>query len=168
MIFAFGFSSHADLLVEPYAGYHFGKYGQTEDTEDNVNGVSLGARLGFQSLGFMVGADYMTGSWSDDADPSADVTPSVLGLFVGYNFPVMLRVYGTYGIQNKLKLKYPSSTYNYEGDFLKLGVGFTGLPFVSVNLEYIAASYDEYDDGAVDPAMDSKMFGVTVSLPLTF
>ena len=70
MVFVFSASAHADLLLEPYAGYFTGSYGQAGTPDEDLGGVTLGGRIGYQMLGFMVGGELMTGKWSDDADPS--------------------------------------------------------------------------------------------------
>ena len=67
-----------------------------------------------------------------------------------------------FGSGGKFKLKEPSGTI--------LGVGFTGLPFVSLNLEMANYKYDEAElsglSGNVDA--DFKHYTLSVSLPLTF
>jgi hypothetical protein len=163
-----GSVANASLLLEPYLGYHTGKYTQGS-TDQNLSGVSYGGRLGFQQLGFMGGIDYMTGSWKDDASPnSSTVTPSNLGVFVGYNFPILVRVYGEYGFSNSLKLSNNGGSDTLKGTGIKLGVGFTALPFLSINLEYITDTYTKDSNGTLTPEVTDKLYGVSVSLPLTF
>lgn len=158
-------SAHADLLIEPYLGYHLGSYKSGSTTTDQ-SGVSFGARLGYQQLGFMAGLDYMTGKWTDKDTPKNDVTPSNLGLFVGYNFPVMLRAYGVYGIANSTKVESSGSSTKLEGSpQIKIGVGFTALPIVSINLEYMSATFDKANGNTFTPNITSSMYGVTVSAP---
>src|SRR5438445_354458 len=82
----------ADILLEPYAGYLFGKT-SGGSTSNNMSGTEYGARVGYQSLGFMVGAEYMTGAMTVQ---SSSVTPSNLGIFAGYDFPILMRAYGVY------------------------------------------------------------------------
>ena len=160
--------ARADLLLEPYVGYFMGNSEISGGYEEDFSGLSLGGRVGFQSFGFMLGGDFMTGKWEDDGNPSMDVTPTNLGVFVGYNFPILLRVYGIYGFSSKLKHETTNYSNTYEGDSIRLGVGFTGLPFISINLEYFTAEYDEDDFGAQNPSLESSGYGLTVSLPLTF
>jgi hypothetical protein len=160
--------AHADLLLEPYIGYVKGSYEAGPGTEEDWGGIAFGGRVGYQTLGFMIGADYLTGKMEDDADPSSDLTPGDLGVFVGYNFPILLRVYGVYSPMAKLKSDDGTSSDTYEGTSMRLGVGTTFLPFVSVNLEYWTAEYDEADAGPMNPAVESTGYALTVSLPLTF
>ncbi len=160
-------SANASILIEPYLGYHTGKSKQT--TTEDFSGMTYGARLGYQQLGFMLGLDYMTGKWTEKGTPNVDLTPSSLGAFVGYNFPVMLRVYGVYGFQNSVKAEAGGTSSKLEGSpALKLGVGFTALPLVSINLEYMTATYDKSDGHTLNPNMTSTAYGLTVSLPFTF
>lgn len=163
---AFTFGANADFLLEPYLGYHVGKIKQGS-VSDTAKGVSLGGRVGFQTVGFMGGLDYMTGSWTDDHNPNRTLTPTDLGVFVGFNFPVMLRVYGVYNFSTKMKMSGGGVNQTLDGgDGIKLGVGFTGLPFVSVNLEYITQTYKKADGATMLNQVENNMYGLTVSLPL--
>jgi hypothetical protein len=161
-------AAEASVLIEPYLGYHLGKKKQENvaNSNDNVKGVTYGGRLGYQQLGFMLGLDYMSGAWKDDNDPVADLTPSDLGAFVGYNLPIMLRVYGVYGFSSKMTAEVNSNKAKLEGHSFKLGVGFTSLPFVSINVEYMSATYDKYNGLSLGSnKVKADMYGLTVSLP---
>src|SRR5262249_2347880 len=129
----------AGVLVEPYLGYHTGKVKQTGATDITGKGVTFGGRFGYQQMGFSAGLDYMTGKWTNDATPSADISPTDLGFFVGFNFPMMVRVYGVYNFQVKEKVSSSAFNVTDEGNGIKLGVGFTSLPFVAINLEYLSS-----------------------------
>lgn len=158
-------AANASLLLEPYLGYHLGSWSQG-GTSNNMNGVSYGGRVGLQHLGLMGGIDFMGGNWTDKASPSNTVTPSDLGVFVGFNFPVMIRVYGMYGFNSALKFENSGTSDTYKGSDLKLGLGFTALPFVSINLEYITGTYTKHNAGTLTNNLTDSMFGLTVSLPL--
>lgn len=161
--------AHADLLLEPYAGYYFGKMKVSgTNTDAKTTGPGLGARVGYQTLGFMVGADYMTGMWTDDSNPKNDITPNDLGVFVGYNFPILVRAYLTYVPTSKLKAKNSSATSDLEGNSMKFGVGFTALPMVSINVEYIKGTYDKANGAKLTNKYNTDSYGLSVSLPLTF
>jgi hypothetical protein len=162
-------TANAGVLIEPYLGYSIGTTEQGA-SENDISGVNFGARLGYKSfLGLMGGFDYMTGTLQDDANPKNDVTPSQLGVFLGYEFPILLRVYGVYGISNKAKFKDRNGSDNLEGgNNMKLGVGFTALPLVSINLEYVVASYDESNGNTLNPELSMKTYGISVSAPFDF
>lgn len=151
--------SHADFLIEPYLGYHMGNYEQS-NTEVDASGMVFGGRLGFSTLGFQFGADYMGGEWSIDTDPDMDGTLSNLGVFVGYEFPIMLRVYGSYFFDAELK-----DTNKLEGNMIRLGVGLSPFPMVDVNLEYATATYDKVNGASLANDAETSTYGVSVSIP---
>jgi hypothetical protein len=167
LAFIFMPTSNASILVEPYLGFDTGHW-TAGTASSSMSGTTFGGRLGYQELGFMAGLDYMTGHWTDNATPSDTWTPSDLGLFVGFNFPVMLRVYGVYGISSRLSGSNSNGSNDIKGSDLKLGVGFTMFPLISINVEYIAGTYTKDDSGTIKDNLSDKMLGVTVSLPLTF
>lgn len=168
---AVGFMSgaHADLLLEPYVGYQTGKY-KAGGTSTDFSGLDYGARVGWQQLGFMVGLDFMTGKMTDKDKPkSNDVTPESLGLFVGYNFPVLLRVYGVYGFNNSLKFEQSGSSGKFEGSpQVKLGLGYNFLPLLSIALEYTTGTYDEFNGHKLSSDLTTSAYGLSVSVPFTF
>lgn len=158
--------AQADLLLEPYLGYMSGHWKQNSSTSQG--GIDFGARAGWQNLGLQLGVDYMTGSMSDKSTPTSnDVTPNDFGVFVGYSFPIMLRVYGVYDFLSTPKY---SHTGTLEGHAVKLGVGFTPLPLVEINFEYYSGSYDKVKSSGATlaPNVDVAMYGINVSVPLTF
>ena len=61
----------------------------------------------------------------------------------------MFRVWGTYFLKNKLEFDSSTATAASDdsteitGKGFALGAGFTGLPFVALNLEYRSITYDE-------------------------
>lgn len=164
--------AHADILIEPYLGYAFGKVkGQNSAGEDITNkdsGVTFGGRFGWQQMGLMLGLDYQSGQWTRDTDPKLDVTPSDLGFFVGYNFPILLRAYGEYVFSAQEKVSVNGFSNTYKGSGIKLGVGYTALPLLAIGLEYKANTYDKDNQGVTPPSVKEEIYAVTVSLPLTF
>lgn len=176
-------NASAGLLVEPYLGYRFGsgEDSNTPKSEYSYSSPLLGARLGYQFLGLMAGIDYSMGLGAFELEekgstPSKhDFTESSFGLFVGYDFPILLRAWATYYLSNTLK---GDSTAvdgdKYKGNGYGLGVGFTGLPFVSLNLELRKFTWDEYFDNSAGTT--AKLSGAnevditevvfSVSLPL--
>ena len=162
----------ASLLVEPYLGYHVGNETiGSPSTSVALNGVTFGGRVGFQKLGFMAGGDLMTGSWNQAGTStmaSSTGTPTDLGVFAGYNFPVLIRVYGVYGLSSQFKSTQAGVNSTTSGTDMKLGVGFTMFPLISINLEYITGTYTKTNAGPITPNTTTSLFGVTVSVPLTF
>lgn len=157
--------AHASILLEPYAGYYSGT-GDNGTTENDLKGMTYGARLGFQQLGLMAGFDFMGGNWTLDATPSQELIPTEAAFFVGYNFPMMVRVYGAYGFNASLKVKEVGE--KFEGSSMKAGIGFTSLPLVSVNLEYSTATYNKFAGNDLSKDFTRSMYGLSLSIPLNF
>jgi hypothetical protein len=158
-------TSHADLMVEPYIGYEMGS-GSEGSQDFKMTGTNLGLRLGYHSgLMFWVAADYMMGSGTIDPDNSGsfDAKRSVLGATVGVDLPILLRAWLGYAFTNDSK----TDSDTLKGTATKLGVGFTALPFVSLNLEIISDKWDDSSSGA-DPDAKNTSYMLSVSLPLNF
>tara|TARA_R110002072_G_scaffold64203_2_gene159195 strand:- start:35204 stop:35884 length:681 start_codon:yes stop_codon:yes gene_type:complete len=185
----------AEFHVEPYLGYAFESSSQQTSTtkyEWSSSYIEFGGRAGYEMLGLSLGVDYNLTPGGRDFEQDAPATTTQdksewkghnFGLFVGYELPIMLRVYATYYLSSKLKVdsdKDGDATNDvgdeYSGNGFNLGVGFTGLPFVSINLEYRHNSYDELKDVASGVTTKYPNLGVqerknnavllSVSLPL--
>lgn len=176
------FAAHpakADLYLEPYLGYGSGelKLGSSTYT---MSGSGIGARVGFSLPIFFVAADYAMGSGKANlksgSGSSGDYSSSDLFAVVGARLP-LIRAYAGYGLMNSVTAKGNGADSTLTGTAMKFGVGFSGLPFVAINLEYITETYNklksggaEYDiksGGIIDKA-SAGMYMLTVSLPLTF
>ena len=147
-LIAFSSAGHAGILIEPHIGYNVSGStssksitvsNATATYSDSYHGPQYGARLGYQFLGVMGGLSYNHASYTLD-EVNASVSSSVkstrndLGLFVGFNAPVLLRAWIAYSFSVKQN---HSASGNYDkGSATELGLGFTGLPFLSLNLEY--------------------------------
>jgi hypothetical protein len=158
-------AAHAGLLLEPYLGYHMGKWEFGSSNQD-LSGVGYGARVGYQQMGLMVGGDLFLSNWTDDAKPTKfDWKAQDIAAFIGYNFPVLVRVYAAYVLDAELKQSGGGASNKYEGKGLKFGVGFTPLPLISINFELINNTYDEVNGNKMSTDLKSNMYGLTVSLP---
>ncbi len=174
-LFTFSSATQAGALIEPYLGYGIGS-GDRNNTDYDYNTPQFGARLGYQMLGLMGGIDYSLAPEFDLEAETAGSTSKIdtdknqLGLFVGYEFPILLRAWATYYLSSKLETTSATATTEYSGGGYALGVGFTGLPFVSLNLEYRMFSYDEVETGSfkgdLDPELELNEIFLSVSLPL--
>ena len=157
-------SAKAALLIEPVLGYNFsGKVEISDlDYDDKITGPSYGGRLGYQNLGFQLGLDYLHSTLTTkDDDEKADFQE--WAGFIGFKFPVFIRVYAGY-IFSANGTGEDDEEYS-KGSGTKLGVGFTGLPFVNINLEYRKVTFGELDDVEIDTKMNALMLGI--SLPFT-
>jgi hypothetical protein len=163
-------------MVDPYIGYAINQQeitvtagGTTGQIDYTTSGSLLGARVGWQTLGFMVGGDFGYGpALTQELTASAlsgfstgsetDYTGTYMGAFIGYDFPILLRAWATYFFNITYA---PESGSDVEASGTSFGVGFSGLPFVSLNAEYRMISYDS---SAID---DSSEIFLSVSLPIT-
>jgi hypothetical protein len=168
--------SYAAVLIEPYLGYKAITDGEEGTTEYDTNGVTLGGRLGYQQLGLMGGIDFNTSSFdlkktTNTATTEQDASSSDFGLFVGYNAPILVRVWISYYLNSNLDFK-NSTESEYKGSGYALGVGYTGFPFLSLNFEYKQKSYDELETSTatsnLSPEADFSEVLLSVSLPLSF
>ncbi|MBI2520170.1 MAG: outer membrane beta-barrel protein [Bdellovibrio sp.] len=170
-------AAHAGVNIEPYLGYliHNNEYKSTVtsalDTsyEYSYKTPLLGARLGYGMLGFSLGVDYSRslGAFKFKQEKPAssaasdEYTNSNLGLYAGYKFPILIRVWGTYFLKNQLKLDKTGGAQDTDdsveinGKGFALGAGWTGLPFLAINLEYRSITYDEI----------KQRNGTTITLP---
>ena len=164
MVLGFSATAKADILIEPYLGYEFGK---TSDPKGKFSGSALGARIAYKLPAFVwLGLDATMGTsgeidWDASGSGTTDAKRETLSAVVGVDLPILLRAWAAYGFHNKLK---PDVGSDIEGKNIKLGIGFTALPFVSLNLEYIKDEYDK--PTGTDLKTENLM--LSVSLPLEF
>jgi hypothetical protein len=162
--------AHAGVLIEPVVGYNFAKFEFPESDSFSASGPSFGGRIGYQQLGFQLGVDYLNSTLSHDEDDFDDFSMGEWTGFVGFEFPILLRVYAGY------ILSATASSENDDGDKVELtkgsgmkaGLGFTMLPFVDINVEYRKGTFDELEIAGVevDGGTDYQSIMVGLSLPL--
>ena len=151
----FGTHAMAGILVDPYVGYQTGDFNLEITSENSTyeydfSGIGYGLRLGYNFLGLMAGVEYRLGSIKQkeasvpeasrkNSEDSYDTTQA--GAFLGYNFP-LVRFWGSYYWNYEWEISKTNSTTGadkgdtWKGNGFGLGVGFTGIPFISINLEY--------------------------------
>lgn len=165
----------AGVLIEPVLGYNFGKF--DVDTagfdSESMTGPAIGGRIGYQNLGFQLGLDYLRSTMDiDNNDYKEDATISEFAAFVGFEFPILLRAYAGYIFSASGETEADFGTGKddvklEDGSGVKLGLGFTLLPFVDINLEYRKGSFDEWKFGSqkIDDKVDYSAYMIAVSLP---
>ena len=131
-----------------------------------------GARAGYQFLGFMAGVEYGMGSgatWDIAATAAGvacnrerDYDSTYMGIFVGYELPIMLRAWASYFFDVNWDF---GSGLNQELTSIAFGVGFTGLPFVSLNAEYRMHTIDSNIFNTDDYETNGEVF-FSASIPL--
>lgn len=144
--------------------------------ELSASNVEFGGRLGY-TIG-LAGFDLMFGGQANmgsseteftvkagSATGSATSDQSTLsyGAFVGFELPIMFRGWATYylavdatdgedGDKSQTNISSGNVTYD-NNDVLKgsgfgLGLGYTGLPFLSLNVEYRTYTFKKYTDAS--------------------
>ena len=165
LCFCYFNTAQASFLVDPYIGTGLMKttFDAAGTSNDDDNMSAMGVRAGYQFLLVSAGLDYTRGN-------AGDYKFTNTSFFVGVDLPILLRVWAEYFISSQLESD--SSTFNAVGDidFKKgssLGIGFTGLPFVSLNLEI---QNIDYESKIGTTAFDFQTAGYlfSVSLPLNF
>lgn len=166
-------SAYAGLLIEPHWGYNLVGKVDGISGATKFNGNQYGARIGAQSFGFMGGLDYTHSAFTyKTVAPVASDEKSrdQIGVFAGYKFPILLRFWGAYNFFDKTKQTANGanhvSGYYTKGHGTTAGIGFTGLPFLSVNLEYKTSSYNDSSAGALNPKVTTKEVVLGVSIPI--
>jgi hypothetical protein len=144
----------ASVLIEPHLSYAVVGDGDYNGSDNSYTGLGYGSRLGLKYHGFMMGGDYSASSLSyseksTTASRSINYDRSQIGAFVGFRFPLFLRIWYTYYLGDKLTYKTTLSGWSTSGDYQKgtgdeLGIGFTNLPFVSINFLYRHSTYKKY------------------------
>lgn len=169
----FANTARADLLIEPVVGYNFNAVADFEDGErySGGTGPSYGGRLGYQNLGLQLGVDYLKSSLDmDDNDFDKNIEASEWGAFVGFKFPILLRVYAGY-IFSATGDTEDSANNKYEfskGSGYKAGIGFTGLPFVNINVEYRSGTFDEIKINGDEADGGANYQAIMIGLSLPF
>ena len=171
-----GFSSYSEaaLLVEPVVGFNLGSKADISSFPDSYSGGSgmgFGGRIGYQNLGFQLGVDYLNSNIDmNDDDWDSNLKVSEWAGFVGFRFPVFFKVYAGYIFASSAETKIGGADFDLSsGSGTKLGVGFTGLPFLDLNVEYRTGKFDEIKASGIDTGwtMDYSSILFSVSLPIT-
>jgi hypothetical protein len=175
VILIFGQAARADLLVEPVIGYNFNTKVDFEGGENYSGGMgpAFGGRLGYQNLGLQLGVDYLSSVIDmDDNDFDDDVNLTEVGGFVGFKFPILLRAYAGYifSATGDSKSANGDKMELSKGSGYKAGLGFTGLPFLNINVEYRSGTFDEVKVGTVEldegATYQSIMLGLSLPISL--
>lgn len=159
-------SAQASLLLDPYIGAGVMKTTFDANNLDDIDDGSMsavGARIGYQFLLVSAGIDYSKGKDEDNEFTNTS-------FFVGVDLPILLRVWAEYFISSDLSVDSDIDIDDPEFvDGTSLGIGFTGLPFVSLNLEIQNINY-ESEVSATNTKFDlnSAAYLFSVSLPLNF
>lgn len=157
--------SNAGVLIEPYVGYESGK-ASGNSGDSTVTGTDYGLRLAYKfPVMFWVGIDAGMGSVTskpDDGTASTDAKRTMLSAVAGVNFPILFRGWVSYGFSDELKFDSPDA--KMKGTSMKVGLGYTIVPFVSLNFEYVTEKFTEMEFGGTTTSVDSSGSGYILSL----
>lgn len=166
-------TAKASILIEPHIAYNLHSSGDNDGSKDTYNGPQYGLKLGYQNLGFMLGLDYTKSSFEVKSEDSGVTSKqkmdrNEIGVFAGYNFPILVRGWVGHYFSNKTEFA-DGADVKLKGSTTEIGLGFTGLPFLSMNFMYRIVKLDDIKlMGATIPGkFDSKEYVVGISLPLT-
>lgn len=173
LVGGFASTANAGIFVEPYLGYGFGSYENGAD-KGKITGPVLGGRVAGEFAMVFIGGDYSMGLGnkinSDNTSSDLDVDTSMLFGVIGVNLPVV-RAWVGYGLMNETKVKTAiADTTHSGGSHVKLGVGFSLIPMLSLNAEYIISDYKKLESslGSGDSNLKSNTVLVSASVPLSF
>lgn len=155
-------NAQAGIYIDPQLGIHLsdGEVG----TIDDVGGSGFGTKLGWKTLGFSFGLDYQAMSLSSD-DQNLDIDTTEMGVFVGYDLPIMLRFWAAYVFS--LEGDRSTGTDYDSGSGTKIGIGYTGLPLFSLNLEMKQFNFDEDANGSdIDIDYTATVFSISFPFAL--
>lgn len=160
--------ANSAILLEPYLGLHpFASEAEAGSNSADLSGMAYGARVGWQQMGLMLGVNYKSGSFdSDDKNQVRDIDSySHTGAFIGYNFPIMVRVWAEYIFSSAAETDLGFEVEKGTGS--TIGFGYTGFPFISINLE-MTKTKDYQDTNGNDNSIEFSTTMLSVSLPFTF
>lgn len=163
-------SASAALHLEPYAG--FGSYTTTADSVAGISSddievdaetmTTVGGRIGYSMLLFSGGLDLSM----DSIDGG---TRTNTALFFGVDMPILLRAYAKYILNSELArddLDDNDVDVSFDSGYA-FGLGFTGLPFLSINFEIEKSKYVlDIPSLSEDVDNDWASYTLSVSLPL--
>lgn len=178
LLIAFSSVSMASTMIEPFIGTtisgDFENNDCSSNCEDDVSGTFYGVRAAYKNLGFFGGVDVRLGTYKlDDADFEIDEEGRI-ALLIGYELPVMFKFWLTYALSNNLTAE--SSTDGSELEYstssdITLGVGYSPIPMLSLNLEYTMLNLDENEDSdgsTNDLDADINTILLSASVPFSF
>jgi hypothetical protein len=155
-----GLNAKAGLYIDPYFGTMISGEWEGSSTED-LSGTDMGLRLGWGLMGLSFGVDYrMINHTIEFNSGNQDVEGNVLAAYVGYEFPIMFRVYGEYIASGSADVG--NQTADVTGGTV-IGVGYTGLPFVAINYEMVSTTFEANNSEA-----DNSYSLLSLSFPFSF
>jgi hypothetical protein len=185
--------ARAEIFVEPSLGYQIGNYsatpvGSTSQLQASDNGLGIGLRAAYGFMGAFVGLDYDMSftqliSTSSNYSNNTPAQHSTAYLSGGYAFPLLFRVFAGYGFSDTLSVNGGSGSSaggsTETGTAFKLGVSYSFLPLLSLNLTYISHNFTQLNStttgtlvsGGISifySQLSMSAFMLSASLPYSF
>ena len=160
VLFTLSSQAFASVHIEPYIGFGNSTVDVTQggsSTDDQAGHKAIGAKLGWGILGFDFGIDY-------EMDTHDDFSRNNISAYAAFQFPILLRVWAELPISSDFKMDDLDAKLGLKSGS-SLGVGFTGLPFVAINLEVENTKYTG-DLNGTDYDVQWVSYLLSVSLPL--
>ncbi|MBS1983898.1 MAG: hypothetical protein JST16_06975 [Bdellovibrionales bacterium] len=159
-------SAQAGPYVEPAVGYTAGSLSQSGVPAISTHAFIFGGRLGYRYDEYRFGIDYMMGLGSgDQLGNSGSYRPTDLGVFFGYELPLMLEFYASVFVKSKAKIQSSENPADFSGQSYRAGLGWRGLSFCTIILEGIYRNYSKYDGSSLTKPIRGTTIGASVSVP---
>ena len=156
------------LFLEPYLGLGMATSGDIEGPEATFEGLSInpGLKIGTTTMFTFVsfGAEFSYQDSTAEARPSGrelDLTRTDFSAFALFEFPILFRIFGKYIVGSSMTI---GNTDMIDPDGYGLGVGYTGLPFLSLNLEYRTISWKKIKNNDVESNANGEITEIILSL----
>lgn len=161
-----GFGAQAGFLIDPYLGYIVSG---SNNAGSSLSGTDMGLRLGWTTLGLGLGVDAtVAGTYTyKNGGSSGDYTPMHTGVFVSYTFPILVRAYVTYFVNAKVSTSSPVSAA-VTGNANKIGVQYTGFPFIALGVELYSMNYVEAELLGIKAAASGSESQTRVAISVPF
>lgn len=138
--------------------------------------ILFGSRLGYGIIPMVsFGLDFAKGMGDGETNTGNveyDTDTTELGAYAKVTAPLLIQAYVGYLFSATNDIEYANTAFadqEYSGNGYKVGIGWTGLPFLVVNFEYKSITYDEFEDssGTTEIDTDYETYGVNLSFPLS-
>ena len=166
----------AGFHLEPYAAFAASGEWDNGLRTDKISMTNFGTKLGYQSsFGLQVGGDIQLGSGTfktaSAGQQDLKAASAAFGAYLGYQTFFGLRGYAHYLFSSAVALD-DSINSALVGNGIKLGVGYSIIPWLALNLEYHSMQYgkskSDLGDATLNPKYKTNFIFVAVSFPFNF
>jgi hypothetical protein len=158
-------NAKAGVLVEPFVGYGTGSW-KLNSVSTNQSGVDYGGRLGWNFDGFLIGGDYVGGSFKDNqTGNNNNITAQDIGGFLGFEVK-RVTVRGAYNFNSQGTYAPTSGTNSvWKGNSFSASVGFAIVSHISLNLDFMSGTYDTLNGVKQSNNLTNNIYSVRLSFP---